>query len=72
MRAQLEKHNSLDEEWDYVVEQLTAEFQKFRDKHDKLKDTLASGKNLAELQGMSRREKDANQIFEEKVGEYND
>lgn len=33
---------------------------------------LPTGTNLAELQGMSRREKDANQVFEEKVQEIND
>mmetsp|Transcript_15828 Transcript_15828/g.19918 ORF Transcript_15828/g.19918 Transcript_15828/m.19918 type:complete len:117 (+) Transcript_15828:2758-3108(+) len=33
---------------------------------------LPSGKNLAELQGMSRREKDANQVFEEKCQEFHD
>lgn len=37
-----------------------------------MKANLPSGKNLAELQGMSRREKDANQIFEEKITEFNE
>jgi hypothetical protein len=37
-----------------------------------MKAGLPDGKNLAELQGMSRREKDANQIFEEKCIEFND
>ena len=33
---------------------------------------LPTGKNLAELQGMNRREKDANQIFDEKCQEFHD
>ena len=37
-----------------------------------MKSLLPDGKNLAELQGMSRREKDANQIYDEKVTEFND
>ena len=37
-----------------------------------MKSNLPEGKNLAELQGMSRREKDANQIFEDKVTEFKD
>jgi hypothetical protein len=39
---------------------MTQEFKIFKDKHAKMKATLPDGKNLAELQGMSRREKDAN------------
>ena len=37
-----------------------------------MKDNLPTGKNLAELQGMSRREKDANQVFDEKCQEFHD
>jgi len=33
---------------------------------------LPDGKNLAELQGMSRREKDANQMFEDKSRDFED
>lgn len=51
---------------------MNVEFQSFKDKHAKLKSVLPDGKNLAELQGISRREKDANQIFEEKCSEFND
>ena len=72
MRTQLEKYNNLDEEWQQLVEQVTAEFQVFKDKHAKMKSHLPTGKNLAELQGMSRREKDSNQIFEEKITEFNE
>ena len=55
-----------------LLDTIQAEFKSFREKHAKIKDSLPSGKNLAELQGMSRREKDANQIFDEKCQEYND
>ena len=51
---------------------MNVEFQSFKDKHAKLKSVLPDGKNLAELHGISRREKDANQIFEEKCSEFND
>ena len=43
-----------------TLEIIGEEFKKFKEKHQKLKEMLPSGKNLAELQGMSRREKDAN------------
>lgn len=72
MRAQLEKYNNLDEEWAQVIEVMNAEFKVFKDKHARMKASLPDGKNLAELQGMSRREKDANQIFDEKITEFND
>jgi hypothetical protein len=62
----------LDEEWGYLVENMTEEFKLYKEKHFKMKSTLPDGKNLAELQGMSRREKDANQIFEDKVTEFKD
>lgn len=55
-----------------LVDNMTDEFKLYKDKHLKMKTTLPSGKNLAELQGMSRREKDANQIFEDKVSEFKD
>lgn len=72
VRLQLEKYNSLEQEWEAVIEVMTTEFQAFKDKHAKMKGALGDGKNLAELQGMSRREKDANQMFLEKVTEFND
>lgn len=49
VRAQLEKYNTLDEDWQFVVESMTSEFQAFKDKHLKLKSVLPDGKNLAEL-----------------------
>ena len=51
---------------------MTEEFKLYKEKHAKMKTSLPEGKNLAELQGMSRREKDANQIFEDKVTEFKD
>ena len=72
VRVCLEKYNNLNEEWAMTLENLGVEFQNYKDKHSKLKELLPSGKNLAELQGMSRREKDANQIFEEKCQEFHD
>ena len=51
---------------------MTADFQQYKDKHAKIKSSLPDGKNLAELQGCSRREKDANQIFSDKCREFED
>ena len=72
VRVCLEKYNQLQEEWALALETIGVEFKVFKDKHQKLKEMLPSGKNLAELQGMSRREKDANQVFEEKCQEFHD
>ena len=60
VRTCLEKYNNLQEEWALALENIGIEFKAFKDKHLKLKELLPTGKNLAELQGMSRREKDAN------------
>ena len=60
VRSMLEQYNQLEEEWGFVIEELNVEFKLFKDKHGKMKGALPDGKNLAELQGMSRREKDAN------------
>ena len=51
---------------------MTAEFKLFKDKHAKIKASLPDGRNLAELQGCSRREKDANQIFADKCRDFED
>jgi hypothetical protein len=72
VRGQLEKYNGLEEEWTVIIESMTTEFKMFKSRHEKMKSGLPDGRNLAELQGMSRREKDANQIFEEKCIEFND
>ena len=60
VRTPLEKYNNRDEEWGLLVESMTEEFKLYKEKHAKMKTSLPDGKNLAELQGMSRREKDAN------------
>lgn len=70
MRTQLEKYNLLDDEWALVVEQIDAEFKTFQEKHEKMKGGLPDAKNLAELQGVSRREKDATGMFEDKCRDF--
>ena len=72
MRTCLEKYNTLQEEWALALENIGVEFKAYKDKHIKLKEMLPSGKNLAELQGMSRREKDAFQVFSDKCQEFHD
>ena len=72
VRGQLERYNLLDEHWLLLIENMQGEFKIFQDKHARIKATLPDGKNLAELQGMSRREKDANQIFEDKMRDFLD
>ena len=62
----------LQEQWGLAMEQIGVEFKNYKERHEKLKDQLPSGKNLAELQGMSRREKDAHQIFSDKCQEFHD
>ena len=69
---QLEKYQQLDERWGFLIESMTAEFKAFEEKHEKIKAVLPEGKNLAELQGMSRREKDANQLFDDKSRDFED
>jgi sulfur transfer protein SufE len=72
VRGCLEKFNLLEEQWLYVVETVEREFANHQSQQDKLRGQLPSGKNLAELQGVSRREKDACQTFEEKCREFQD
>ena len=72
VRTCLEKYNTLQEEWALALENIGVEFKAYKDKHIKLKEMLPSGKNLAELQGMSRREKDAFQVFSDKCQEFHD
>lgn len=37
VRAQLEKYNTLEEDWSFICQQMTTEFQAFKDKHAKMK-----------------------------------
>ena len=69
VRACLEKYNGLEDEWGVVLDRIQEEFEQFQNQINKLKDNLPLGKNLAQLQGTSRREKDAAQQFEEKCRE---
>ena len=39
----------LQEEWGLALESIGAEFKAFKDKHQRLKEMLPTGKNLAEL-----------------------
>lgn len=70
VRTCLEKYNLLEEQWNLLMDNIAIEFTAFRDKHLAIKEKLPSCKNLAELQGVSRREKDANQIFEQKCRDF--
>lgn len=65
VRACLDKYNALEEEWGVVLEKVQEEFQNFQNQVTRLQDNLPTGKNLAQLQGTSRREKDSVQSFEE-------
>ena len=66
VRTCLEKYNSLEDEWGLTLEQIGEEFDLFKHQFQKLEENLPLGKNLAQLQGTSRREKDATQMFIEK------
>jgi len=68
----LEKYNNLEEEWGVVLDQIKDEFEQIQHHFARLKDQLPQGKNLAQLQGTSRREKDATQQFEERCRELQD
>ena len=57
------------DEWGVVLDKVAEEFQGFQQQVKRLEDTLPTGKNLAQLQGTSRREKDAKQGFEERCRE---
>lgn len=72
VRACLEKYNNLEEEWGVVLDQIKDEFDQIQHHFARLKDQLPQGKNLAQLQGTSRREKDATQQFEERCRELTD
>jgi predicted PilT family ATPase len=72
VRTQLEKYNMLEDQWHILLDTIEQEFKAYQEKNAKLKAQLPTGKNLAMLQGMSRREKDSQQIFEEKCSEFQD
>ena len=60
----------LEDQWHYVLESAGGDFENFKTSQEKLKNQLPTGKNLAELQGVSRREKDSCQNFEEKCRQF--
>ena len=62
----------LEEQWEYIVENITKDFGSHKVHQDKLRGQLPDGKNLAELQGVQRKEKDQCQTFEEKCRDYQD
>ena len=64
VRKCLQKQAQLEDEWNYCLENIDYSFISFSEQHAKLKDSLPTGKNLAELSSMSRREKEALQNFE--------
>jgi len=70
VRNCLEKCNLLEEKWGYLLESVQREFDVYQSSHQKLKNQLPDGKNLAELQGVMRREKDTCLTFEEKCREF--
>lgn len=70
MRTCLEKYKLLQDQWDYVIECIDKELETYMVSQDKLRAQLPSGKNLAELQGVSRKEKDSCQTFEEKCRDF--
>jgi hypothetical protein len=59
VRTCLEKYNGLEEEWGVILDKIQEEFEGFQTVVNRLQGNLPLGKNLAQLQGTSRREKDA-------------
>jgi len=62
----------MEDEWGLLLERVQEEFGNFKHQFVKLKEQLPLGKNLAQLQGTSRREKDASQNFDVKCQELTD
>lgn len=55
----------MEDEWIVLLEKTQETFSNFENGVTKLQSNLPQGKNLAQLQGVSRREKDALQTFDE-------
>ena len=72
IRQWLERHNKSEEMWSFLMESMSQEFEKYEKQQDKIKQIIPGCKNLAELQGASRKERDAIQSFEEKINEICD
>lgn len=67
VRVCLEKHANSEDLFAYLVENIESEMNTFTDGQGKIKEVIPDCKNLAELQGASRKEKDAVQTFDEKM-----
>ena len=72
IRACLDKHNKAEELWVYLIETVNKEFENYDKQQEKISGNIPDCKNLAELQGTSRKERDSCQSFEEKVTEISD
>lgn len=72
VRTCLDKFNLLEEQWEYLLETAEKDFANHQSSQDKLRGQLPDGKNLAELQGVSRKEKDSCQTFEERCRDMQD
>ena len=49
VRTCLEKYNGLEDEWNFCLENIERTFEAFTAQHLKIKESLPTGKNLAEL-----------------------
>lgn len=72
VRQCLERHNKSEEMWVYLIDNINREFENYFKQQEKLKGNITECKNLAELQGNSRKERDSVQSFEEKITEITD
>jgi hypothetical protein len=72
IRSCLERHNKSEEMWNYLMENIDREFETYNKQQEKIKLNIPDCKNLAELQGTSRKERDSIQSFEEKITEFTD
>jgi golgin subfamily A member 4 len=72
VRQCLERHNKSEEMWVYLMDTINREFENYFKQQEKLKGNISDCKNLAELQGNSRKERDSVQSFEEKIVEITD
>lgn len=72
IRQCLERHNKSEEMWAYLMEVIEREFEGYGKQQDKIKGNITDCKNLAELQGTSRKERDSIQSFEEKISDTMD
>jgi len=72
VRQCLERHSKSDEMWAYLMDTVNGEIENHERQQSKLKSSIPECKNLAELQGVSRKQRDSVQSFEEKIIEISD